>query len=143
MEVEGIGEPMAKVQGKLPGDATAPGEARRLVGSLRRSMDPGSFQRAQLLVNELVTAAVRESCLGSDGCIQLTGTVHGAVARFEVNEVSPGYEPGADQSERPDWGWMALNELADAWGVVRGEYASPVVLWFEIYLEPVPALSAA
>ena len=132
---------MAKLQGKLPSDTTAPAEARRLMGSLRSEMDPAAFQRAQLLINELVTAAVREDQCGPGGSINVTGTVHGAVARFEVNTVSPGFEPGADQSERPDWGWMALNEMADAWGVIRGEDACPDTLWFEIYLEPVPALT--
>ena len=132
---------MAKVQGTLPGDATAPAEARSLIGKLSGEMDSGAFHRAQLLLNEVVTAAVREGQCEPSGCINVAGTVHGAVARFEVNTVSPGFEPGADQSDRPDWGWMALNELADAWGVVRGEDASPDTLWFEIYLEPVPALT--
>lgn len=126
---------MASVQGKLVGDATAPAAARRLVQGLRGEMDPASLQRALAVLNELVTAAVREDTLDLDGSLVVHGSVSGSVARFEVSQVSPGFEPESDQSERPDWGYLALNELSDAWGVIRGEDNTPDRLWFELYLQ--------
>jgi hypothetical protein len=120
----------------LVGDATAPAAARKLVHGLRREMDAASLQRAQVVLSELVTAAVREDVLDADGAVCVQGTVSGSVARFEVWQVSPGFEPDADQSERPDWGFLALNELSDAWGVVRSDDNTPDRLWFEFYLEP-------
>lgn len=135
---------MASVQGKLNGDATAPAAARRLVAELRGAMDPASLKRAQVVLSELVTAAVREDALDIDRCVHVEGRVSGAVARFEVGQVSPGFEPDADQSERPDWGYLTLNEMSDAWGVVRDEDNTPSRIWFELYLEPTgqPALLA-
>jgi anti-sigma regulatory factor (Ser/Thr protein kinase) len=121
---------------RLRPDGRAPGEARRSLEALRPTVDDTLVDDAELLVSEVVSNAVRHA--GLDGTDSIELRVRGSRSALHVDVVDPG--PGFDPANvslphaRGGWGLWLLEQLAERWGVERGEVTT---VWFE--LEPTQA----
>jgi anti-sigma regulatory factor (Ser/Thr protein kinase) len=84
-------------------------------------------------VSEVVTNAVRHAGLRAGDRIRLVGRLGDRAMRVEVHDPGRGFEP---RPPRPDparasgWGLFLVAELADRWGVERGNPGTSV--WFEV-----------
>ena len=117
--------------------ARAPGQAREALRPvLSNCPNPHAAARVRLLASELVTAAVRERRADPDGCVTVKAIAHSDLIRVEVSQVVPGFDPRVEPGERPDWGRMLLEQLADQWGLVEHPDAGEAGVWFETYLRP-------
>jgi anti-sigma regulatory factor (Ser/Thr protein kinase) len=122
-------------EARLPGHRSAPGAARRFVGSWLE--DHPRVDDAMLAVSEVVTNAVRYG--GGDGGPSLTLrlVVSGAGIRVEVDQPSmqtveaPTGFPGPDQTRGR--GLALVETLADRWGVTYGTAPTTLTtVWFEM-----------
>jgi len=107
-------------------------EARRALEQVADSLSPRRLQDAQLMVSELVTNAIRHAGLSADDAIVLVVVVGGDGLRIEVRDPGPGFEPrepAPDLGRASGWGLYLVRELADRWGVDRGEQTR---VWFEL-----------
>ena len=89
----------------------------------------------RLLVSELVTNSVQHASVGADDSIMLTVKISGELVRVEVRDGGPGFEqPEVELQPERDTGWglFLVEQIADSWGVDRGERA----VWFEIARPP-------
>lgn len=120
----------------LAPDALAPLKARELLaGVLADQVDPEWVARAQLVLSEVVTNAVRHGGIGGAVPIQLA--VEGTDGLVMVSVTQPGPVP-----ERPSivnmpdpwstsgYGFAILDAIADRWGV----RLDPPSVWFELRL---------
>ena len=87
-------------------------------------------------MSELVTNSVVHAGLSPDEAITVTVTVQGGLARGEVRDRGPGFEPPKEPAPKPDlaggWGLYIVNRVADRWGVAKTGSKS---VWFEIDLK--------
>ena len=115
-------------------DAAA--EARRALGGLSELLPPEKLEDVRLLVSELVTNSVVHAGLSPEEAITVTVTVQGGLARGEVRDRGPGFEPPHEPAPKPDlaggWGLYILDRVADRWGVANTGSKS---VWFEIDLD--------
>jgi anti-sigma regulatory factor (Ser/Thr protein kinase) len=112
---------------RLPTDARAPKEARRLVEPAVRDLPPDRRADVLLLTTELVTNAFRH---GSPPITLTIDRQHTAV-RVEVEDAGGG-RPARSPDPGPagGWGLLLVEEAADRWGVVDGS----TNVWFEVDL---------
>jgi hypothetical protein len=103
--------------------------------------NPDAAGRVRLLASELVTAAVRERRADPDGGLSFRAVMSGDLVRVEVSQAVPGFEPDADAGERPDWGRLLLERLADQWGVAEHHDDAERGVWFEVYLRSLAEVS--
>jgi anti-sigma regulatory factor (Ser/Thr protein kinase) len=115
---------------RLAGGPTAPGRARRALGSLERSLDDAGDD-VGLLVSELVTNSVRHGDAQQDIPIELEATASPDKIRVEVADWGPGFEPDDAQREQDlgGYGLQLVDKLAHRWGVTK---APETRVWFEI-----------
>jgi anti-sigma regulatory factor (Ser/Thr protein kinase) len=117
----------------MPGPGAA-AEARRALEELGDLLSPGKLEDVRLLVSELVTNSLVHAGLSPDEAI--TVTVQGGLARGEVRDRGPGFEPPQEPVPKPDlaggWGLYIVDRVADRWGVARTGSKS---VWFEIDLD--------
>jgi anti-sigma regulatory factor (Ser/Thr protein kinase) len=116
------------VEVELPRDASAAGQARRLVGD-RVAAELGSeeLDRARLLVSELVTNAV----LHGLGAITLRARLDADRLLVEVSDEGSGFERAIRQNDLEQlggWGLSIVDAEASRWGVHEGT----THVWFEI-----------
>jgi anti-sigma regulatory factor (Ser/Thr protein kinase) len=112
---------------RLPTDARAAQEARRVMEPVVRTLPPDRRADVLLLTTELVTNAFRH---GSPP-ITLTVDRQGSALRVEVEDAGDG-RPARKPEPGPagGWGLLLVEESADRWGVVDGS----TNVWFEIDL---------
>ncbi|MGO4757822.1 ATP-binding protein, partial [Streptomyces sp. 2MCAF27] len=127
----------ARFEGITPSDvaywslepqATAPGEARRLVRqALERWGIAELSDTAELLVSELVTNAVRHA--QQPIALRLLRT---QVLRCEIGDDSPHLPRNrfAQSWDEPGRGLLIVNKLANRWGATR--LATGKIVWFEV-----------
>jgi anti-sigma regulatory factor (Ser/Thr protein kinase) len=110
---------------RLPTDARAAKEARRLIEPAVRDLSPDRRADVLLLTTELVTNAFRH---GSPP-ITLTIDRQRDAVRVEVEDAGDG-RPARSPEPGPagGWGLLLVEEAADRWGVVDGS----TNVWFEI-----------
>ena len=96
----------------------------------------GKLEDVRLLVSELVTNSLVHAGLSPDEAITVTVTVQGGLARGEVRDRGPGFEPPQEPVPKPDlaggWGLYIVDRVAARWGVARTGSKS---VWFEIDLD--------
>ena len=114
----------------------AAAEARRALEGLSDLLPPQKLEDVRLLVSELVTNSVVHAGLSPEEAITVTVTVQGGLARGEVRDGGPGFEPPQKPAPKLDlaggWGLYIVNRVADRWGVANTGSKS---VWFEIELE--------
>jgi anti-sigma regulatory factor (Ser/Thr protein kinase) len=112
---------------RLPTDARAATEARRLIAPTVRDLSPDRRADVLLLTTELVTNAFRH---GSPP-ITLTIDRQAEAVRVEVEDAGDG-RPARSPEPGPagGWGLLLVEEAADRWGVVDGS----TNVWFEVDL---------
>ncbi len=123
---------VSKVVVPRPGAAA---EARRALEGLNDILPSDKLEDVRLLVSELVTNAVLHAGLSPEEAITVTVTVQGGLARGEVRDRGPGFEPPHEPAPKPDlaggWGLYIVDKVADRWGVA---YTGSKSVWFEIDL---------
>ena len=117
---------------ELAGGPYAVTAARLALAEIDDLLDESQAFDVRLLVSELVTNSVQHAKVGPDESISLKLVIHGAVARVEIADSGPGFEPPEDPGdvERDrGWGLFFVSQLATRWGV---EQADEGLVWFEI-----------
>ena len=132
----GYGGMEAEVSAEVAPGPGAAAEARRALEGLGDLLPLDKLEDVRLLVSELVTNSVVHAGLPPDEAITVTVTVQGGLARGEVRDRGPGFEPPHEPAPKPDlaggWGLYIVNRIADRWGVAKTGSKS---VWFEIDLE--------
>jgi anti-sigma regulatory factor (Ser/Thr protein kinase) len=139
------GPPEFPLEGRIGLEATlkllyagaphAAAAARRVLGSLGDYLDPERLDDVLLLSTELVTNAIRHAGISEGGSVGLEVSVTPTVLRVEVADPGPGFElddPEPDLERAGGWGLFLVDQLADRWGIERGEKTR---VWFEIERE--------
>jgi len=89
----------------------------------------------RLLTSEIVTNALRHAGSKAGDTIGVAVDVSALRVRVEVADRGPGFDPATLSEPSPEriggWGLHLVRQLADAWGVIRGE---PSFVWFELSL---------
>jgi anti-sigma regulatory factor (Ser/Thr protein kinase) len=119
---------------QLPAGPDAAAEARRLVGRLPGWVGEAALRDLRLLVSELVTNSVRHGRQPSGTPVSVQVEVTGDVARGEVVDLGPGFEPpaGGPRSQAGSgWGLVLVDALSERWGV---ELNDRTRVWFELAL---------
>jgi hypothetical protein len=96
----GYGGMEAEVSAEVVPGPGAAAEARRALEGLGDLLPPEKLEDVRLLVSELVTNSVVHAGLASDEAI--TVTVQGRLARGEVRDRGPGFEPPQEPAPKPD-----------------------------------------
>jgi anti-sigma regulatory factor (Ser/Thr protein kinase) len=126
----------AEVSAEVVPRPGAAAQARRALEGLGDLLPPDKLEDVRLLVSELVTNSVVHAGLASDEAITVTVTVQGRLARGEVRDRGPGFEPPQEPAPKPDlaggWGLYIVNSVADRWGVAN---TGSKCVWFEIDLD--------
>lgn len=135
MTLLGTGDwpPVALVYERIELTATldAPRRARVLARELLgEHLEDRRRNDLLVLVTELVTNAVRHAGVGPDELVVLHLAAADGVARAEVCDGGPGFEP-LERTPGPDGGFglMLLRTLASRWGVEVGD---ATCVWFEL-----------
>ena len=122
---------MATVSLELPATAHAPARARELVRETaeRSGVDADDRWRAEMIVTELVTNAVRH---GPGGPVELAIEAGGYGMRGEVRDPGPGIDHYAldrrKATEEGGRGLFLVDALSDSWGLSDDHSR----VWFEI-----------
>jgi anti-sigma regulatory factor (Ser/Thr protein kinase) len=111
----------------LPNEPASAAKARAAVARAFAGLPEALLEDAQLLVSEAVANAIGHSGAGPDAPVTLSGYLDGTLARIEVADEGPGFDPAV---ERRGMGSRIYDELATAWGVdrIRGRATA----WFEL-----------
>jgi anti-sigma regulatory factor (Ser/Thr protein kinase) len=129
-----------RIEVRLPHDATAAEQARRLVGERLRAVLPWErLAEVVLITDELVTNAVRHAQPDVEGGVGLRLDRLRDRVRVVVTDGSPGFEWAGRASPElaGGFGLVLVDRIADRWGLsLDGRKA----VWFEIDL---PGASAA
>ena len=132
----GYGGMEAEVSAEVAPGPGAAAEARRALEGLGDLLPLDKLEDVRLLVSELVTNSVVHAGLSPDEAITVTVTVQSGLARSEVRDRGPGFEPPREPAPKPDlaggWGLYIVNRVADRWGVAKTGSKS---VWFEIDLK--------
>jgi two-component sensor histidine kinase len=126
---------------RIPADLRAPYRARRWIGELQMPLAPNRADAVELLVAELVTAAVKRAMADGVRFVDVALRAVDGVVHLDVSD--PGRRVRPDVPERPDeatgFGFYLVDKLADRWGVNDGGAAG---LWFELDIYDLPSDSA-
>ena len=131
----GYGGMEAEISREVVPRPGAAAEARRALEGLNDLLPSEKLDDVRLLVSELVNNSVVHAGLSPDEAITVTVTVQGGLARAEVRDPGPGFEPPQEPTPKPDlaggWGLYIVDKVADRWGVAHTGSKS---VWFEIDL---------
>jgi anti-sigma regulatory factor (Ser/Thr protein kinase) len=122
---------MASVSLVLPANAHAPTRAREAVRQATQmtGVDPDECWRAELIVTELVTNAVRH---GPGGPVTLALVAGGKGVRGEVGDDGPGIKRNElvkrRATEEGGRGLFLVDALSDSWGLSSDQSS----VWFEV-----------
>jgi two-component sensor histidine kinase len=126
----------------LDADLMAPYRARRWLGELRMPLAPSRADAAELLVAELVTAAVKHAMPDGVRSIDVELLAEDGVVRIDVSDPARHVRP--EVPDEPDevtgFGFYLVDKIADRWGVTDGDAPG---LWFELDVYQLPDASAA
>jgi anti-sigma regulatory factor (Ser/Thr protein kinase) len=111
----------------LPNEPASAAKARAAVARSFAGLPDELLEDAQLLVSEAVANAIAHAGAGVDAPIRLSGYLDGTLARIEVADEGPGFDPAV---ERRGMGSRIFDELATAWGVDR--IRQRATTWFEL-----------
>jgi anti-sigma regulatory factor (Ser/Thr protein kinase) len=119
---------------RFRGGAAAARKARRAVRRrLRGALPENRLCDVELLVSELATNSVRHAGAGDDGEISVEADVREDCVRLRLCDHGAGFERNRSPRPRADggggYGLVLLDQLADRWGVQRGE---GFCVWFEV-----------
>src|SRR3712207_9352617 len=89
----GYGGMEAEISKEVVPRPGAAAEARRALEGLNDLLPSEKLDDVRLLVSELVTNSVVHAGLSPDDAITVTVTVQGGLARAEVRDRGPGFEP--------------------------------------------------
>ena len=121
----------------LEADLSAPYRARRWLSALQMPLAPSRADEAELLVAELVTAAVKHAM--SDGVRSIDVELHAEDGVVHLDVTDPARRVRPQVPEEPDevtgFGFYLVDKIADRWGVTGGD--SPG-LWFELDIYQLP-----
>ncbi|MEX2439460.1 MAG: SpoIIE family protein phosphatase [Actinomycetota bacterium] len=124
----------------LPPEPLSVPEARNALEELRFRIPKAVLDDVRLLVSELVTNSVRHAGLDRGDRIALRLDLEESRVRVEVADQGTGFdlerarEFAAEREGLPGgWGLRLVEQVADTWGVDRGEEEMRV--WFEISRE--------
>jgi anti-sigma regulatory factor (Ser/Thr protein kinase) len=124
--------PIDEVVVRLAGEVGSVPIARDAVQQLEPELGHAVTTNLSLLVSELVTNSVRHARAPASASIVLRVSVFADRVRVDVTDHGPGFEPRPrtpDQESRSGWGLYLVDQLADRWGVKRGDGTG---VWFEI-----------
>lgn len=117
---------------QLPADETGPAQARDALTALRPLLD-GLFEDALIVVNELVTNAVRHAGVTSRDRIDIRVYQGDQRLRIEVSDGGSGFVKPPLTEMAPDrdhgWGLAMVDALTESWGVETGETST---VWMEM-----------
>jgi two-component sensor histidine kinase len=134
--------PAMKARTTIAADLRAPYRARRWLSELRMPLAPSRADAAELLVAELVTAAVKHAMPDGVRSIDLVLVAEGGVVRLDVSDPARTVKP--EVPDEPDevtgFGFYLVDKMADRWGVTQGD---PPGLWFELDVYQLPDVSTA
>lgn len=122
---------------ELARDADSVRAARAALADVARSIAPGRYHDARLLLSELVTNAVK---YGGDGSLRIAVRTVDGSTHVEVVDQGAGFaaRETAEHRDRDDlelvggWGLPLVETLADEWGSFEGS----THVWFR--LDPAP-----
>ena len=121
----------------IDADLTAPYRARRWIGELEMPLAPGRADAVELLVAELVTAAVKHAMADGRSSIDVELRAEDGVVHLDVSDPARHVRP--EVPDQPDeatgFGFYLVDKLADRWGVNDGEAPG---LWFELDIYELP-----
>lgn len=119
---------------RLPGGFKAASEARQVLAQLHSKIPEDTLHSVIMLVNELVTNAVRHGMIGREDQVSLAVDVNPERVRIEVS--NPGHtakvlprQPSMDEGS--GWGLHIVESVSDRWGF---EQEDGTLVWFEIAL---------
>jgi anti-sigma regulatory factor (Ser/Thr protein kinase) len=139
-----IAEPMESpppaVSVRLESEPQAASTAREVVDRVGDALESAVLETLRLLVSELVTNSVRHGKAGGEASVDLSVEVGAERVRVDVSDDGRGFDPDERLSEAParsrdardldsGWGLYLVEQLADHWGVDRGERTR---VWFEL-----------
>ena len=131
-----------KARTTIAADLRAPYRARRWLSELRIPLAPSRADAAELLVAELVTAAVKHAMSGGVRSIDLVLVAEAGVVRLDVSDPARTVKP--EVPDEPDevtgFGFYLVDKMADRWGITQGD---PPGLWFELDVYQLPDVSTA
>jgi len=128
-----VGAGRERIEAELSADASAPRQARRLVGEATAALPGDVGFRARLATSELVANSVTHAPGAGDETVRLAVVPTGAGVRVEVRDRGARFDAAARQvSEQAisGRGLGLVDVLVDRWGVVRE--ADGNLAWFEI-----------
>jgi anti-sigma regulatory factor (Ser/Thr protein kinase) len=106
--------------------------ARNALLVFEHRVDDALLNDVRLLVSELVTNSVRHSSVQATDIVRMSVAVTDTTLRVEVADPGEGFEPqprDADRTRPGGWGLYLVDQLADRWGVARGQLTR---VWFEM-----------
>lgn len=123
-----------RVEHRLRGGFKAASEARQMLSELKEHVPEDVLHSITLLVNELVTNAVRHGMIGRGEEVLLGIDVLSERLRVEVKNPGRGKqvlmrEPSLDEGS--GWGLQIVEMLSDRWG---SDQQDGTLVWFEIDL---------
>jgi anti-sigma regulatory factor (Ser/Thr protein kinase) len=115
---------------RLDPGARAPAFARGSLASFRPAVLEPLVERAELLVSEVVTNAIRHADLDPGDRIEIHMQGSPSMLRVDVIDPGRGFVPvGKRPGLHGGWGVWLLDRLATRWGVERDGNTR---VWFEI-----------
>jgi anti-sigma regulatory factor (Ser/Thr protein kinase) len=116
----------------LPKSPASAAQARLFLDQLREHVDPRVFEKARLLLSELVANAVEH--VQEDGDLEVRIALGEDALRVEVLDPGPGFAPpprppGSDRG----WGLHFTDRLSSRWAA---DYEGRARVWFELPLSP-------
>ncbi len=111
---------------------SAASAARNALLALDGRVDADLLGDVRLLVSELVTNSVRHSNIQARDIVRMEVEVSETALRIEVSDAGDGFVPqprDLDRSRPGGWGLYLVDQIADRWGVGRGNHTR---VWFEV-----------
>ena len=111
-------------------------EARRTLLDLDSELPRAAKHTAVLLLNELVTNAVKHGGVGPQDELEVSVETHASHLRVGVRDAAPPFQASVEAEEvrlrARGLGLYFVKELSDAWGIDADEDGKTV--WFELRL---------
>jgi len=126
----------------LDADLSAPYRARRWLGDLQMPLAPSRADAAELLVAELVTAAVKHAMSDGVHALNISLRAEDGVVRIDVTDPARIVRPAVPEEpdEATGFGFYLVDKFADRWGMTDGDTPG---LWFELDVYQLPQAPAA
>jgi anti-sigma regulatory factor (Ser/Thr protein kinase) len=120
----------------VPAGPEGAGVARHQLSRFERGLTREVMDNLRLMVSELVTNSIRHAGLADGTSIGVKVQLRTGRIRVEVVDPGPGFEPVSvmpSMYQTGGWGLYLVDQLADRWGVIKGEATK---VWFELDERP-------